>query len=537
MKYFIHIAPRWKHCAFYALCIGAFLKIFLSICIIDDAYITFRVIDNAVNGYGLRWNIDERVQAYTHPLWMLLHIPFYALFGHIYWVTIILSLACGVAAVYVLARLVPQRSRLACALLVLLPLAASRTFSQYVVCGLENPLSFLLLALIMWELFAARDKLNLYRLTFWVALCVMNRMDNIVILAPLCMAIAWGYRREVHCGKWLLALSPAILWYGFSLLYYGFIFPNTKYAKLYMGVSTQEYIRQGFVYLTHFMSYDPVGVITIIIGLFLGLRTWRGAMAKRFSARAPDTLVCLLALGCVLQFAYVIGVGGDFMPGRFFANILIICIAIIALTQEAAAKKHAKYIIAAIIAVVGIDTLLIQPSLPDPVAIAHKDGIRDQNDYYYNGGGILSDPDHVLRLSATHEWAILGKHMAQHIGERPTYMATTCSGMKFFYAGPYLMVLDTVGLGDALMARLPTEDLKNWRIGHPIRTLPDGYKFARETGDISLMDADLGQYYARLAVVTSGELFTYDRFITIIGFQLGIFDHWLEAYKAKQRAN
>ena len=36
-----------------------------------DALITFRVIDNFVHGYGLRWNIAERVQAYTNPLWML----------------------------------------------------------------------------------------------------------------------------------------------------------------------------------------------------------------------------------------------------------------------------------------------------------------------------------------------------------------------------------------------------------------------------------------------------------------------------------
>ena len=38
----------------------------------DDAYITFRTVDNVVNGYGLTWNVVERVQAYTHPLWMLL---------------------------------------------------------------------------------------------------------------------------------------------------------------------------------------------------------------------------------------------------------------------------------------------------------------------------------------------------------------------------------------------------------------------------------------------------------------------------------
>jgi len=37
----------------------------------DDAYITFSTIENFHNGYGLRWNITERVQSYTHPLWMI----------------------------------------------------------------------------------------------------------------------------------------------------------------------------------------------------------------------------------------------------------------------------------------------------------------------------------------------------------------------------------------------------------------------------------------------------------------------------------
>ncbi len=47
----------------------------------DDAYITLRTVDNFINGYGLTWNISERVQAYTHPLWMFLlsiYIFFYS---------------------------------------------------------------------------------------------------------------------------------------------------------------------------------------------------------------------------------------------------------------------------------------------------------------------------------------------------------------------------------------------------------------------------------------------------------------------------
>lgn len=44
----------------------------------DDAYITFRGVDNFIHGFGLRWNPVERVQAFTSPLWLLFLSPFYA---------------------------------------------------------------------------------------------------------------------------------------------------------------------------------------------------------------------------------------------------------------------------------------------------------------------------------------------------------------------------------------------------------------------------------------------------------------------------
>ncbi|MBK7448663.1 MAG: hypothetical protein IPJ47_04230 [Anaerolineales bacterium] len=42
----------------------------------DDAFITLRTVDNFLHGYGLVWNIGERVQVFTHPLWMFLLVIF-----------------------------------------------------------------------------------------------------------------------------------------------------------------------------------------------------------------------------------------------------------------------------------------------------------------------------------------------------------------------------------------------------------------------------------------------------------------------------
>src|SRR5262245_30077640 len=66
----------------------------------EDAFITFRVVDNFVHGYGLRWNVFERVQSYTNPLWMLLHIPLYAVTGSIVHTTLALCWGCLLAVLF-----------------------------------------------------------------------------------------------------------------------------------------------------------------------------------------------------------------------------------------------------------------------------------------------------------------------------------------------------------------------------------------------------------------------------------------------------
>lgn len=63
------------------------IVLFRTAWICDDAFITMRVVDNLVNGYGPVWSKDEHVQAYTRPLWLFLVIyfivrePYYVLLG------------------------------------------------------------------------------------------------------------------------------------------------------------------------------------------------------------------------------------------------------------------------------------------------------------------------------------------------------------------------------------------------------------------------------------------------------------------------
>ncbi|MGK0358704.1 MAG: arabinofuranosyltransferase, partial [Bradymonadia bacterium] len=60
----------------------------------EDAYITLRTVDNVLNGHGLTWNAGERVQSYTHPLWMMLLTLGHWISGEAYFTALTVSFAC-----------------------------------------------------------------------------------------------------------------------------------------------------------------------------------------------------------------------------------------------------------------------------------------------------------------------------------------------------------------------------------------------------------------------------------------------------------
>lgn len=111
----------------------------------DDAYITFRTVNNFVNGYGLTWNVGERVQAYTHPLWMFMVSALYFFTHEAYYTSIFLSLLLSLAAVLIFALKIANSRTIA--ILGILVLTGSKAFIDYSTSGLENPLNHLILAL------------------------------------------------------------------------------------------------------------------------------------------------------------------------------------------------------------------------------------------------------------------------------------------------------------------------------------------------------------------------------------------------------
>ena len=102
----------------------------------DDAYITFRTVDNFLHGFGLRWNVLNRVQAYTHPLWMFVVAGATALTGELYYTVTFLSIALSIGAVVLCAF---GASSLPMEVLTISALGVSKSFVDFSTSGLENP--------------------------------------------------------------------------------------------------------------------------------------------------------------------------------------------------------------------------------------------------------------------------------------------------------------------------------------------------------------------------------------------------------------
>jgi arabinofuranosyltransferase len=197
----------------------------------DDAYITYRTVDNFVSGLGLRWNPIERVQAYTHPLWMFVISAGYVATGSLYWTALGASLACSLGAVFLLVTRL-ARSPWSAAVAVL-TLTGSSAFVDYSTSGLENPLTHLL-CVAFFARFLGRpfDARGLAWLGVLAGLAALNRLDSVLLFLPALGHALLRFGRPRGLAIVGLGFAPLLAWEVFSVVYYGFAFPDTAYAEL-----------------------------------------------------------------------------------------------------------------------------------------------------------------------------------------------------------------------------------------------------------------------------------------------------------------
>jgi arabinofuranosyltransferase len=477
----------------------------------DDAYITFRAVENLVKGFGPQWNPDERVQAFTHALWFLLVSACRAVTGEVYYTVYALSIGLSLAAIVLVLR--KLTTSIAVGIAVIVALVGSRAFIDYSTSGLENPLTNLLLA-IFFIVFGRESDVptpgRLGRLVLVASLLLTNRLDSGLIVLPVLAVEAWRLKQRAFAPVAIGAL-PFVAWEVFSLVYFGFPVPNTVYAKLPPNLTLMDLAPQGWFYIKDSIATDPLTLPVIGVAILVPIltRRWRDLP---------------LACGLLLSTLFVIRVGGDFMSGRFFNTP---CFAAVALLSRYELPRAA--VLRAVPAVAALVASLFTP-FPPLLSTGAFDGrsesasgITDERRYYYQNSGLLRDKNTGQPIVTRRQ-----AHVERALARGLFVASTTAIGYAGHFAGRRLHILDPVGLSDPLIARLPTA--VPWRIGHFQRADVPGYGDTLATGRNQIQDPGVAAYYDKIVRVTRGPIWSSARWVAIAELNLGRATYLIESY-------
>ncbi|MCP3978998.1 MAG: hypothetical protein GY716_06650 [bacterium] len=528
----------------------------------DDAYITFRTCENFVEGRGLTWNPDERVQVFTHPLWMFVVSATYSVTGEFFYSSLALQLLLTLVVAGLLAFRVA--SGVHAAVLGLTLLAVSRAFTDFATSGLENPLGHLLLVL----LFVRRDDPKrpgavCLRFALLVSLLLLTRLDLLLLVAPVWALTLWRHRGTNAVLATLVGLAPLLAWELFSLLYYGALIPNTAYAKLSTGIASSEKALQGLHYLVNSLVSDPPTLLAVALAL-----GWTGLLAVRQRRFTTGTA---WGVGVALSLLYVVRVGGDFMSGRFLTPVFVVALALaISRTVPRRPVWVATGAVAILLAVPWTTPFVDRDYGDEWHAAIDVHGIADERSFYAGRGDLWSsfellekwpDPQSFeearwLRRKWPHDYFIddllyvgtLSPEEGwppQETGDdegNPYRIVIVRGAVGFlgFHLGPDVHVLDYHAITDPLLSRipvtrpdpilqglLPKQAKKGWRVGHYYRKPPVGYVWSLATDENRLHDPELREYYDVVRRITRDPVFDGERLRAIVRRQLGAHDHLL----------
>lgn len=447
----------------------------------DDAYISFRVVDNFLSGRGLTWNPGERVQVFTHPLWLFGLVVVTCVVKSVFVAAIVLGVTLSVLGAFALMRIARQHGGLPVALIAI-ALLASRALFDFSTSGLENPLTAMLLVGLAARLLDPMANAGLIA-GLSIALLYLTRPDAPVLVLPL---VLWhlGASRErgIFVRQFIVGVLPFVCWELFSLWYFGALVPNTAFAKLGAGLGARELAWSGVGYLCDSFLHDPVTLTTVVVGATVAL--WNGGAPLRAAA-----------MGLLLHLGYVTAAGGDFMSGRFLTGTFVWALVLLA-SMTGAARLRLPALLILLAASVSI--VLRIGAIADPV-IVRDSGIADERAAYSYATGIwvVASNGGVVE----HPLAKSGRALAQQ-GKR---VVVGCYvGMLGYFSGPEVHIVDVMALTEAFLARLPGRE--HPRIGHFERAIPPGYFDSLATGMPQMTPPQLNDLWRDVRHVASGDL-------------------------------
>jgi len=231
---------------------------------------------------------------------------------------------------------------------------------------------------------------------------------------------------------------------------------------------------------------------------------------------------------------YVLGVGGDFMHGRFWTGAFAVAAPVLA---ELASRSRSLMaaLAAACIAVVALETHSpIKTSDGYVETSLDRYPIVDERGHYFPSSSLWAwlrwDPRRDGEVFPRQHWSFEGVAAR----DNPTLRCVSANNVGYFgyWVGIRKTIIDKLALGDALLARLPCK--RPWRIGHFERNIPEGYVESVLSGGNRIADPDLARFYGKLRLITQGSLWSFERLETILAMNLGCYNHLLRSYTRAQ---
>lgn len=268
----------------------------------DDAMISMRYAYNLAHGNGLVWNVGERVEGFTNPLWVgymaLIHLLPLTLpqMGLPIQITGAILLA---ANLYFVRRIVEHFTGSLPAMLAAVAFTAFYApLISWGLLGMEVSLLALLLTAALWMIL--RNSLEGF--TPWpymlLAISTLVRFDMAVPYLVI-LAVLWSVDKQHRRSHLFWGLGLLVLFLGLQTaaryLYYGQLLPNTYYLKV-EGWPFSLRILRGLYALVWFIYYTGWTLFLLPLTIYLFRRDWK---------------ISLLLAVIAGQLAYSVYVGGD----------------------------------------------------------------------------------------------------------------------------------------------------------------------------------------------------------------------------------
>jgi arabinofuranosyltransferase len=416
----------------------------------DDAFIALRYAKNLSEHHELSYNLGQRVEGFTSPLWVLLISTLGALGVPLVSAARALAALSGLGTFWALClfwdELHPKAPWLVLA--PALGLSMSAPFAAWIFGGLETPL---FVATFTLSLALLARHARLFKLEssvcagLGVAFCTLCRPEGAMLIligsVVLCLraraAQAPLWRRLLG---WALPISLLVGGYQlFRIRYYGYPLPNTFYVK----TSGDGLWQRGVSYLGLAGSEFGWPIVGACLFSLIFLLIPNSLHVARHRQHARVVLLLCTAAAATIQLLYVARVGGDFLDlYRFLTPLLPAAFAIV---TSAASVLYS--------AIVGQRRYAV-PAIALGLLLSHG---QNQLAMAREANQVSSDSRAALRLEPL-AWTRLYALRWQGIGRWLARAATGTDSTAVGAAGalPYysqLANLDLFGLNDLEIAR------------------------------------------------------------------------------------